>query len=125
MTCGSGRTGLQSGPAFFNSLLANQFSGKNGLAEMALGMFRHMNNQAADAGGQLLTANIARLRVGVGVNAAHDLLGDGKLVIDRRHEFLERRAGRLLGLQPRELFRRQLLAGKVSRQPVDAAGDVA
>ena len=108
-------TGLQTGPAFFNSLLTNQFSGKNGLAKMALGMFRHMNNQAANAGGQLLTTNKSRLSVRVRVNAAHEILGDGKLGIDRRHEFLERRAGCLFSLQTRELFRRQLLAGKVSR----------
>lgn len=92
---------------------------------MALRMFGDMDDQAADAGGQLLTANKPRLGVRVGVNAAHELLGDGKLGIDRRHEFLERRAGCLFSLQTRELFRRQLLTGEVSRQPVDAAGDVA
>ena len=31
--------------------LANQFSGKNGLAQMALRMFREVDDQAADAGG--------------------------------------------------------------------------
>ena len=31
--------------------LANQFGGKNGLAQMALRMFREVDDQAADAGG--------------------------------------------------------------------------
>lgn len=91
---------------------------------MTLRMFGYMDDQAADGGRQLLTPHIARLFIGLGIDAPHQSLGCDELGVHRGEQLGERRAGCALGLEARQLIGGELFATQIGRQAVHATRDM-
>ena len=105
---------------------SRQLCGTDCLAHVPLGVFSYVGQQADHGGGQMLTADRARMVKSGGIDGPHNLLSGGEGAIERGEQFGAARAGGFLfGLEFGHLGSGELATLKVAHQTSGAAGDVA
>lgn len=104
---------------------ADDASGGDGLADVTLGVFGEVDQEAEDGGGQGLAADEARQFQQVGAQGNDGLLGGVEMMMEFGEELFGGGSGVELGMEGVELPGGELLALEIGGEAIDAAADVA